>query len=103
MPANSIRPCLLGLVTALAFMSDAAIADVPGVAAGIPEAERRNVIVQVYNWKFNFRVKERILSLPARGQRPLQRLQSERVVGPARQDRLHDVGCKQCQRRVRPT
>ena len=45
MPAISIRPCLLGLVTGLAFMSDAAMADVPGVAAGIPEAERRNVIV----------------------------------------------------------
>jgi alpha-amylase len=53
MPAISIRPCLLGLVTGLAFMSDAAIADVPGVAAGIPEAERRNVIVQLFNWKFN--------------------------------------------------
>ena len=53
MPAISIRPCLLCFVTGLAFMSGVAIADVPGVAAGIPEAERRNVIVQLFNWKFN--------------------------------------------------
>jgi len=31
----------------------AVLAQVPGIAPDIPEAENRNVIVQLFNWRFN--------------------------------------------------
>src|SRR5246127_3188014 len=33
--------------------SGVSIAQVPGVAQGIPEPEHRNVIVQLFNWRFD--------------------------------------------------
>src|SRR3712207_8285015 len=40
------------LVAGLLF-SGAAVAQVPGVAPGIPEPEQRNVVVQLFNWRFD--------------------------------------------------
>src|SRR5690242_14630500 len=35
------------------LLSTAALAQVPGVASGIPEPEQRNVIIQLFNWRFD--------------------------------------------------
>jgi alpha-amylase len=40
------------LIIGLLF-SSVSRADVPGVAPGIPEPEHRNVIVQLFNWRFD--------------------------------------------------
>ncbi len=42
--------CLLGGALSI---SSSLLAAVPGVAPGIPAPEHRNVIVQLFNWKFN--------------------------------------------------
>lgn len=44
--------CLVGFLYGLLPMGNSLFADVNGVAPGIPSAEDRNVIVQLFNWRF---------------------------------------------------
>lgn len=55
--------CLLGSVL---LLSGIVLADIPGVAPGIPEPDQRNVIVQMFNWSFND-IKGQIPTLKALG------------------------------------
>lgn len=52
MPGTSVRACVLYPVVGLVLFCRMASADVPGIAAGIPEAGAQNVIVQLFNWRF---------------------------------------------------
>jgi len=47
------RPAARWLLIVVLLLSGAAFAQVPGVAPGIPEPEHRNVIVQLFNWRFD--------------------------------------------------
>ncbi len=46
------RPSLLFILIYIVLMAHLSSAAVPGVAPGIAEPERRNVIVQLFNWRF---------------------------------------------------
>jgi alpha-amylase len=50
MPVGRASRCLL---VGVWLVSKAAFADVAGIAPGIPEPEHRNVIVQLFNWRFD--------------------------------------------------
>jgi alpha-amylase len=52
MVMSVVRSARWLLVIGLLF-SGAGLAQVPGVASGIPEPEHRNVIVQLFNWRFD--------------------------------------------------
>ncbi len=48
-----VRPAACWLLVLGLLFSTAGLAQVPGVAPGIPEPEHRNVIVQLFNWRFD--------------------------------------------------
>jgi glycosidase len=48
-----VIPVAHWLLTFALLYSGVSIAQVPGVAQGIPEPEHRNVIVQLFNWRFD--------------------------------------------------
>jgi alpha-amylase len=50
---TSVRMHALSLICCAVLASGTSFAQEPGVAPGIPEPESRNVIVQLFNWKFN--------------------------------------------------
>jgi alpha-amylase len=52
MRKTSGHACILWSMVGLTLICRSAVADVPGVASGIPAADARNVIVQLFNWPF---------------------------------------------------
>ena len=48
-----VLPVAHWLLTFALLYSGVSVAQVPGVAQGIPEPEHRNVIVQLFNWRFD--------------------------------------------------
>ena len=47
------RPAARWLLIIGLLFSSVSRAEMPGVAPGIPEPEHRNVIVQLFNWRFD--------------------------------------------------